>query len=252
MSVRSRLDREFSQQPGLTATDDSILLQKSIRAAESYASTECTLSVLSDLRERKSYIFNGDFAKTLYINNPGSEQVIDSIWEQEILDAIHPDDVETKMLNELLFFHHIQKTPIAMRFKKSLWQQVRMKMLNGEYASVLHRLYYIPGCDDSSVRFALCLYGPQICPMPDSAVVVNNMDGSLVRFEKSAGKDILSRQEISVLQMVANGKSSKDIAQRLNISVHTVSRHRQNINAKLQVHNSLEACKIARALGIMT
>lgn len=51
--------------------------------------------------------------------------------------------------------------------------------------------------------------------------------------------------------MIANGMSSKEIARQLSISVHTVSRHRQNINAKLQVHNSMEAYRIARSLGIV-
>lgn len=49
---------------------------------------------------------------------------------------------------------------------------------------------------------------------------------------------------------------SKGIADILGISLHTVSlhtvsRHRQNIIAKLKVHNSAEACKIARNLEIL-
>ena len=45
--------------------------------------------------------------------------------------------------------------------------------------------------------------------------------------------------------------TSKAIADRLCISVHTVSRHRQEILSKLQVGNSTEAIRIARQLGII-
>lgn len=40
-------------------------------------------------------------------------------------------------------------------------------------------------------------------------------------------------------------------AGRLSISVHTVSRHRQNILEKLRVGNATEACRVARGLGLL-
>ena len=48
-----------------------------------------------------------------------------------------------------------------------------------------------------------------------------------------------------------SGKSSKMIADRLEISKHTVDRHRQNIIAKLRVNNTTEACHKAKRLGLI-
>ncbi len=251
MNVRSKLDMEFSKQKGLYSSEDGACLQKSIITAEGYAITECALAVLSDLKEHKSYIFDGGFAQTLDIDASVCNGEINSIWEQNILDVIHPDDLEMKMLNELLYFHHIQKASGAMRFRQNLWQQVRIRRHDGDYMTAMHRLYYIPDSDVNTVRFALCLYGPLLFPMQNCAVVINNINGTNMSLDVSTGKDILSHKEISVLQMIANGMSSKEIARQLSISVHTVSRHRQNINAKLQVHNSMEAYRIARSLGIV-
>ena len=155
------------------------------------------------------------------------------------------------MLNELLYFHHIQKASGAMRFRQNLWQQVRIRRHDGDYMTAMHRLYYIPDSEGNTVRIALWLYGPLLFPMQNCAVVINNINGTNMSLDVSTGKDILSHKEISVLQMIANGMSSKEIARQLSISVHTVSRHRQNINAKLQVHNSMEAYRIARSLGIV-
>ena len=39
------------------------------------------------------------------------------------------------------------------------------------------------------------------------------------------------------------GMFSKEISEKLNISIHTVNRHRQNILEKLQVDNMIEAIR---------
>lgn len=63
--------------------------------------------------------------------------------------------------------------------------------------------------------------------------------------------NILTEREKIVLQMIQSGKSSKMIADRLEISKHTVDRHRQNIIAKLRVNNTTQACHKAKRLGLI-
>src|SRR5205085_6754012 len=46
---------------------------------------------------------------------------------------------------------------------------------------------------------------------------------------------ILSGREIEVIQLVASGLSSKEIASRLDLSVRTVEKHRANIMEKIGV-----------------
>jgi len=45
----------------------------------------------------------------------------------------------------------------------------------------------------------------------------------------------LSERELDVLRLVAKGKSNKDIADMLFISIHTVISHRKNITDKLGI-----------------
>lgn len=51
----------------------------------------------------------------------------------------------------------------------------------------------------------------------------------------------LTGREIEVLQLIRRGFLSKEIANKLGISIHTVNIHRQNLLHKLEVQNSIEA-----------
>jgi DNA-binding NarL/FixJ family response regulator len=60
----------------------------------------------------------------------------------------------------------------------------------------------------------------------------------------------LTRREKEILGCVALGLISKEIADRLNISVKTVETHRANIIAKLNLHSTAELVKYAIHKGI--
>ena len=49
---------------------------------------------------------------------------------------------------------------------------------------------------------------------------------------------LLTTREIEILKMVACGKSSKEIADEIHISLHTVNTHRKNIMDKLDAHSA--------------
>ena len=66
-------------------------------------------------------------------------------------------------------------------------------------------------------------------------------DGVLAVFDSPAA--LLTLCEREVLALAKEGMFSKEISEKLNISIHTVNRHRQNILEKLQVDNIIEAMK---------
>ena len=67
----------------------------------------------------------------------------------------------------------------------------------------------------------------------------------------SGKEDItLSKREKQILGLVKDGMPSKEIAEKLFISVHTVNTHRQRILEKLNVSNSIEAIQYFNSLGI--
>jgi len=62
-------------------------------------------------------------------------------------------------------------------------------------------------------------------------------------------KPILTNREREVLKLIAEGKSSKEIAALLFISVHTVERHRANLMEKLNMKKAADLVKYAIAKG---
>ena len=52
--------------------------------------------------------------------------------------------------------------------------------------------------------------------------------------------ELLTSREREILQLLAEGKSNKDIAGLLNLSLHTVETHRRNLQEKLNLHSFAE------------
>ena len=62
----------------------------------------------------------------------------------------------------------------------------------------------------------------------------------------------LSTRELEVLQLIVHGKSNKEIAIVLKLSVNTVSVHRANIMQTLQFHNTAELVVYAIRSGLVS
>ena len=93
------------------------------------------------------------------------------------------------------------------------------------------------------VGLVYALYDPEIISMfdalikaSDSPSAVTETLNKLLEEEKETEhgslQEILSRREIDVLKLLASGRANKEIADTLNISIHTVISHRKNISQK--------------------
>jgi RNA polymerase sigma factor (sigma-70 family) len=64
--------------------------------------------------------------------------------------------------------------------------------------------------------------------------------------------ELLSPREREILQLVAEGKSSKEIATTLNLSVYTVETHRAKLMQKLNLRGVPELILYAVRKGIIS
>jgi DNA-binding NarL/FixJ family response regulator len=62
----------------------------------------------------------------------------------------------------------------------------------------------------------------------------------------------LSRRELDVLRLMANGQSNQEIAQTLILAISTIKMHIKHIYGKLGVRNRVQALAQARSRGILT
>lgn len=64
--------------------------------------------------------------------------------------------------------------------------------------------------------------------------------------------DLLTPREREILQLLAERKSNKEIAQALNLSLYTVETHRRNLQEKLNLHSLAELILYAVRKGLIS
>jgi two-component system response regulator NreC len=69
--------------------------------------------------------------------------------------------------------------------------------------------------------------------------------------EESESYDGLTGREREILKMIAEGKSNKEIADALSLSIRTVQAHRANLMAKLHMHDRTELVRYAIRKGLI-
>ncbi|MCS3796211.1 response regulator transcription factor [Niastella sp. OAS944] len=62
----------------------------------------------------------------------------------------------------------------------------------------------------------------------------------------------LTNREKEILKLVAEGKTSEEIAKAIHLSRHTVNTHRKNIYRKLSIQKSADLLKVAEVFGFIS
>ncbi|NJP52057.1 response regulator transcription factor [Streptomyces sp. SBST2-5] len=90
---------------------------------------------------------------------------------------------------------------------------------------------------------------PFLYPGAVTALIRTYLDR--VRHGEEAPEQLLTPREEEVLKLVAEGHSSREIAELLFISVKTVQRHRENLLNKLGLRDRLELTRYAIRAGLV-
>ena len=81
--------------------------------------------------------------------------------------------------------------------------------------------------------------------------IINDCLLSYKNSENKIFENKLSKREIDVLKLLVKGNANKEIADKLNISIHTVVTHRKNITQKLGVKSTAAMAIYAVANNII-
>lgn len=212
-------------------------------------------AILSDLATNGSYFAIGRLVDILGLHTEMPREELIDIDEDFIYRRIHPEDLVDKRMLELKFFEMAADQSAEERLKYHATCRIRMRKADGSFVYI-HNLTRIQRNDDDGLmRLVTCLY--ELSPEQD---VIRGINPHIVNVETGETRQlslyedryaILSRREKEILLLIRQGALSKEIADRLHISIHTVNTHRQNILQKLSVDNSMEAVQTATAMQLI-
>lgn len=224
------------------------------RMADNVVRVSNACAVVTDASCDRCYIYSGGFGALMGFSDGGCVEV-DSSDEDVIYNRIHPEDLVEKRMLEYEFFKRMDVASPEEKTVSKATCRLRMRDGDGKYRYVENSTQVICLSPAGKIWLILCCYdlSPDQAEMRGIAPrIVNNRTGELTElsFDEWRGC-VLTEREKEILRLIHDGKPSKQIADCLGISVHTVNRHRQNIIAKLSVGNSVEAVTAAMAMKLL-
>ena len=173
---------------------------------------------------------------------------------------IHPEDFPLLLRRGIEMMRFYALAPRESRNYYKLVNEYRI--LNGEQKFIrIIEQHQMLELDDAGNPW-LALSVVDISPHQDvqagvRSSIFNFQTGEVqaVNFEKRSPPAVklqsLSSRELEILNLIRDGHLSKEISDKLSISIHTVNTHRQRILSKLKAGNSMEAVQLAARYGMI-
>lgn len=217
---------------------------------------ESDCRVITDASADVCYIFGGKFSLLMGLSGHMPYfKAISSSDEDEIYERIHPEDLVDKRMLEYEFFKFVDSLPAALKLNYKASCRIRLKDNQDKYLYVENNTRILKLSPKGMVWLILCCYDLSPAQGGSEGIAPRIIDcstGEINEIQLSERRSgILTKREKEILALIKEGKPSKQIAAILEISQHTVNRHRQNILEKLSVGNSVEAVAAASLMRLL-
>jgi len=204
---------------------------------------------IADL-EAKKIVFAGKNIETILGYR------IEEITLKKMYDIIHPDDraiIAKATEKTIQFAFDIPSGPFEYVFN----MDYRIGKADGSYLRMLRQTCMFKKDKAGKMVLTLAVY-TDISHIKKSNCIdltYTGPDLSVFKFPDEEllaliNKDILTTAEIKLLGLLAQGKTSKEIAEVLSISSHTVDTHRRNMLCKTGTKNIRELITFAMEKGL--
>lgn len=230
-----------------------LLLEEAKSYAMSFVKITEGIAVLSDFSDGVCHTYSGKFGIQMF-SLPAYLKDEKSAFEDIIFDSVPKEDLMERHILELRFFNFLQNVPKNQRTAYLMSCAIRFHKPDGTTLPILHTSRYIQWNSTGSVWLGLCTFTPlPLACIEEERGITNVLTGKLVDKNIYTKNDrvILSKRQSEILFLLSKGYGSKQIADKLNISVHTVNRHRQDILSALKVSNSASAVEIGLRLRLI-
>ena len=171
-------------------------------------------------------------------------EYIEPPQELNIENLVHPDDLEVVRRIDKKVWEFLDTLPEEEKLAYKYIYEMRV-LDRGKYVRMIYQMRILAFKGDNFLGMGIIDLAPEQSANTSVRFQVKNcLTDEIVPFAiESATDTLLTPREREVLALAKQGMFSKEISEKLNISVHTVNRHRQNILEKLQVDNMIEAIR---------
>ncbi len=169
---------------------------------------------------------------------------------------IHPDDFINLTEAGVYFLEMAFNLPVEFIKDHKQISEYRIKKANGKWIKVVEQHICLEFDKRGNVWLVLSMLDispNQDLGVPSQSRLLNFKTGQLYKFPPGPiAKEIspLTKREKQILELLATGLISKQIADKLYISTNTVNTHRQRIIEKLNVANTAEAINYSGRIGL--
>ncbi len=219
------------------------------------------LQVLADISHSGISIFDLNNKQTIFYSSNYGKLLGYSLEEFEDLNyqffesKIHPDDKHDLALNGLSSLKIFNAFSSDEKLNHKVVYEYRILNAEGEYIRLIEQYQILEL--DSIGQIWLLLSTVDISPNQESnnrvkRQILNFRTGKILQIEIEQKPTLeLTKRELEILHFVKKGFLSKEISDKLSISVHTVNTHRQRFLEKLGANNSMEAIIFASKYGLL-
>ena len=171
-------------------------------------------------------------------------EYIETSQELNIENLVHPDDLEVVRRIDKKVWEFLDTLPEEEKLTYKYIYEMRV-LDRGKYVRMIYQTRLLAFKDDNFLAMGIIDLAPEQSANTSVRFQIKNcLTDEVVPFTiESATDTLLTPREREILALAKEGMFSKEISEKLNISIHTVNRHRQNILEKLQVDNIIEAIR---------
>ena len=171
-------------------------------------------------------------------------EYIEPPQELNIENLVHPDDLEVVRRIDKKVWEFLDTLPEEEKLTYKYIYEMRV-LDRGKYVRMIYQTRLLAFKDDNFLAMGMIDLAPEQSANTSVRFQIKNcLTDEVVPFTIESVTDLLlTPREREILALAKEGMFSKEISEKLNISIHTVNRHRQNILEKLQVDNIIEAIR---------
>jgi DNA-binding CsgD family transcriptional regulator len=250
--IKNSIDSVLSQQNFGDEIPDYKTVEKSIALLERMAEVENSSIAVFDLYKKEFISIRSKYRE--YVNADIEE--VKKYGPAYYISIMHPDDGPVVLDTYKKVFEFSFNLPVEERKDYKTIFNFRLGY-QGKYFHFVQQIVTLELTQRGKIWLGLSL--SDMLPEDEkfekvNRRVINLRNGKYYLFNEDDKENTwqsLSTRELEVLGLVSKGYISKEIADKLFISVNTVNNHRQNILEKIKAANTNEAVRYARNLGLL-